>query len=697
VPFLFTKWLQEAFDVPLVIELTDDEKFLFKKDLGIDEARRLAWENAKDIIACGFDPAKTFIFRDTDYIGQLYPVALQIQKRVTLRTAQNTFGFTLSDNIGKCAFTAIQASPSFAISFPDFLKPGMRCFIPQAIDQDPYFRLCRRVADDLKWPKPALVHSKFLPALQGHQTKMSASVESTALYMTDTPKKLRKKINKKAFSGGGKTLEEQQKYGANLDVDVSYQYLKIWLEDDEELEKIGTEYAAGRMLTGEVKKRLADVVGEIVVEHQVPRVATQPIVAEYWDHVTRVCLAYCRPVIVEDMDGRSKVKSLAAEANVSPTPQLQRSFAPGNRGAADIFSSATWNTEVSLVPTNALTKFNFEVSAEYDLFNQGTAVRYFEDLFYEPQEGQKKPSLNATQLEEVEALRHQAYANPVLALAGAQVLYMFGWFRSTGELIWENILSSAELFERSIYVSDCKPEHSYEVWHDNACDIRWTHAILLYHWLAQTDTTSQQQAYQKKAQELLEGIKRVQKYEPVSSAWTSPGHVTFAAFCSLVAATETLSYLKLKHEQQVNFNSIIFAGKPSRPIWATAELPIGKWLEEHHHIFKAELQAILNEPGDVYGQLMKIDPSREHLATPGGWDTLRIVRYHNWFEVFCQLAPVTCELIKTRPEINECKFMNVNYVRLNPGTHLKPHYGNGPRLSAHLSVIAPEPMKAGLT
>lgn len=31
VPFLFTKWLQEAFNVPLVIELTDDEKFLFKK------------------------------------------------------------------------------------------------------------------------------------------------------------------------------------------------------------------------------------------------------------------------------------------------------------------------------------------------------------------------------------------------------------------------------------------------------------------------------------------------------------------------------------------------------------------------------------------------------------------------------------------------------------------------------------------
>ncbi|CAK9031133.1 Tryptophan--tRNA ligase [Durusdinium trenchii] len=242
VPFLFTKWLQEAFDVPLVIELTDDEKFLFKKDLTIEESRRLAWENAKDIIACGFDPKKTFIFRDSDYIQQLYPVTLQIQKRISLRTAQNTFGFDPADNIGKVAFAAVQASPAFSIAFPDFLEPGRRCFVPQAIDQDPYFRLCRRVAED------------WLLDGSGHQTKMSASVASTALYMTDTEKKLRKKINKHAFSGGGKTEEEQREHGANLDVD--------------ELERIGEDYAAGKLLTGEVKKRLGDVVSEIVREHQ---------------------------------------------------------------------------------------------------------------------------------------------------------------------------------------------------------------------------------------------------------------------------------------------------------------------------------------------------------------------------------------------------------------------------------------------
>lgn len=48
--------------------MTDDEKFLWK-DITIEDANRYAYENAKDIIACGFDPAKTFIFSDFDYMA----------------------------------------------------------------------------------------------------------------------------------------------------------------------------------------------------------------------------------------------------------------------------------------------------------------------------------------------------------------------------------------------------------------------------------------------------------------------------------------------------------------------------------------------------------------------------------------------------------------------------------------------------
>ena len=65
---LLFRWLQEIFNVPLVNQLTDDEKFLWK-DLKMEEAQRLAVENAKDIIALGFDVEKTFIFSDLQFVG----------------------------------------------------------------------------------------------------------------------------------------------------------------------------------------------------------------------------------------------------------------------------------------------------------------------------------------------------------------------------------------------------------------------------------------------------------------------------------------------------------------------------------------------------------------------------------------------------------------------------------------------------
>ena len=63
-----SRHVQELFDIPLVIQLTDDEKFLWK-DITLEESYRLAYENAKDIIACGFDVDKTFIFTDLDYVS----------------------------------------------------------------------------------------------------------------------------------------------------------------------------------------------------------------------------------------------------------------------------------------------------------------------------------------------------------------------------------------------------------------------------------------------------------------------------------------------------------------------------------------------------------------------------------------------------------------------------------------------------
>ena len=42
----------------------------------------------------------------------------------------------------------------------------LRCLIPCAIDQDPYFRMTRDVAPRIKGHKPALIESRFFPALK---------------------------------------------------------------------------------------------------------------------------------------------------------------------------------------------------------------------------------------------------------------------------------------------------------------------------------------------------------------------------------------------------------------------------------------------------------------------------------------------------------------------------------------------------
>ena len=71
--------------------------------------------------------------------------------------------------------------------------------------------------------------------------------------MKDTPNQIKNKINKYAFSGGKVSVEEHREKGGDTSVDVSFQYLRFFLEDDEELERIRKAYEKGDMLTGQLK------------------------------------------------------------------------------------------------------------------------------------------------------------------------------------------------------------------------------------------------------------------------------------------------------------------------------------------------------------------------------------------------------------------------------------------------------------
>lgn len=262
LPFYFTKWLQDRFGANVYIQLTDDEKFLEeRRGLGLEDTRRWAYENALDIIAVGFNPDKTFILIDTEYINNMYPLALRVARKINFSWVRAVFGFDDQTNIGLCFFPAIQIVPT--------MFERKRCLIPAAIDQDPYWRVQRDIAGSLGYYKAAAIHSRFLPPLTGFEGKMSASRPETAIYLTEDPGGVLKKIMRYAFSGGQPTVELHRRYGGNPDIDVSYQWLYMFFEpDDRKVERIREDYESGALLSGELKQILAERVARFLEEHQ---------------------------------------------------------------------------------------------------------------------------------------------------------------------------------------------------------------------------------------------------------------------------------------------------------------------------------------------------------------------------------------------------------------------------------------------
>lgn len=268
IPWMFTKWLQDKFDVKLLFQITDDEKFMFKEKLSLEDAKKFSYENILDVIAVGFDPKKTKIFLDTEYSKTLYPQAIRVAKHITFSTTKAVFGFSNESNIGQIFFTSVQAVPAFLESV--FQGRNVPCLIPLGVDQDPHFRVARDVLPKLGYYKPAIIHSKLMPGLTGNG-KMSASDPNSTIFTTDSPEVIERKI-KNAFTGQQATIELQKKLGGNPDICSVCQYYKFFFEqDDKKLEGIFEGERSGKLLAGEHKEDLAERAIKFFEEHQKKR------------------------------------------------------------------------------------------------------------------------------------------------------------------------------------------------------------------------------------------------------------------------------------------------------------------------------------------------------------------------------------------------------------------------------------------
>jgi tryptophanyl-tRNA synthetase len=264
--FELCRWFQEKFGAPMYIQITDDEKFWVRGGLSREETYRWGLENLADILAVGFDPDRTRVFFDTRSIGVMYPLAVDVAKKVNFSTVKAVFGFTPSQNIGAIFYTALQTVPSLWPSW--YAGRPVPCLIPCGIDQDPHFRVTRDLAESLGFPKPALLHSIMLPGLLGERVmSTTGDTKENAIFLTDPPKDVERKI-KNALTGGRATVDEQRRLGAVPEIcSVWAQWRSQFAKNDAEFDEITRDCRSGALLCGDCKARLVPRVQSFLEEH----------------------------------------------------------------------------------------------------------------------------------------------------------------------------------------------------------------------------------------------------------------------------------------------------------------------------------------------------------------------------------------------------------------------------------------------
>ncbi len=262
--YVLPQYFQERYSCDVYIPISDDEKFLVKEDLKIEDVIRFGEQNIQDILAIGFDPEKTYVYRDLEHT-KIYREAVKVAKKINLTTAKRIFGMSSEDSLGKIFYPAMQTAH---ILYPQFRNGPHRTLVPIGIDQDPFLSLTRDVAEKFGFIKPAGLHKKLAPGLEG--PKMSSSDNKThPIWLSDDAETVKKKINRYAFSGGQNTAALHREKGGNTEIDVSFQYLRYMFEEsDSKLKEIKERYESGEMLTSELKTYTIERINEYLERHR---------------------------------------------------------------------------------------------------------------------------------------------------------------------------------------------------------------------------------------------------------------------------------------------------------------------------------------------------------------------------------------------------------------------------------------------
>ena len=126
---------------------------------------------------------------------------------------------------------------------------------------------------------PSSTYHRFISGLDGN--KMSSSRPQYAIFLTDEPEEIKKKIWT-AKTGGRVTAEEQRKYGGKPEDCMIYELFTYGIvENDKELLEIKNKCKKGEMLCGECKKYAYQLIKEFLENLKEKRESARDEIKEY--------------------------------------------------------------------------------------------------------------------------------------------------------------------------------------------------------------------------------------------------------------------------------------------------------------------------------------------------------------------------------------------------------------------------------
>ncbi len=258
-------YMQKEFKTKVFYAIADLEGMV-DNGLPLEKQTETAVDNVADLLALGLDPKNAYIYRQSKE-QSVMNLAYMFSRKITNNHMKNLYG---ERQLGLyfAAFTQIG----------DILLPQLEEFggpkivvVPVGVDQAPHIFLSRDVADKFReqfgFIPPAATFHKFFRALNG-ESKMSKRDPLSMLTLNDSPELVRKKVMN-ALTGGRNTVEEQRKLGGVPEQSVVYElYYYHFVEDDKKVKRVYEDYKSGKLLDGEMKEKIIDIISKFLAKHQ---------------------------------------------------------------------------------------------------------------------------------------------------------------------------------------------------------------------------------------------------------------------------------------------------------------------------------------------------------------------------------------------------------------------------------------------